>query len=107
MAFYGLQVELYLYNEPLDSLMTLYELLQYWIMAKAEDDIIYTQAGSSGADYVMVVNYGRKSQHVPQFTHLAATNEVAPTDNEAAKLTEVLSTFQHVFSPSGIILRSS
>ncbi|KAL1208131.1 E3 ubiquitin protein ligase DRIP1 [Cardamine amara subsp. amara] len=101
------EVELYLDNEPLDSLMTLYELLQYWIMKKPEGDLINTQAGSSGADCVMVINYGRKSQHVPQFTHLADTNEVAPIDNEAAKFTEVLSTSQYVSSPSGIILRSS
>ncbi|KAG7548257.1 hypothetical protein ISN44_As12g034520 [Arabidopsis suecica] len=55
------EVELYLENEPLDSSIMLPDLWQYWISTKKDVDVRNVKVGSSGADYMMAINYGRKS----------------------------------------------
>ncbi|CAH8277246.1 unnamed protein product [Arabidopsis lyrata] len=58
------EVELYLENEPLDSSIMLPDLWQYWISTKKDVDVRNVKVGSSGADYIMAINYGRKSGNV-------------------------------------------
>ncbi|KAL0702514.1 hypothetical protein Bca4012_058636 [Brassica carinata] len=55
------EVELYLRSLPLDPSMLLSDLLGNWI-ATASPETITTRMGASGADYMMVLSYGRKPQ---------------------------------------------
>ncbi|XP_010436692.1 PREDICTED: E3 ubiquitin protein ligase DRIP1-like [Camelina sativa] len=53
------EVGLYLENELLNSSTMLFDLWERWVSTKRDVDIKNFEAGSSSADYVMVVNYGR------------------------------------------------